>query len=125
MGQHRKGGGRGGKGKTGGRKHLWIQTVKYNPDRYKKIGFKPPSSLEPEAETVNVGELKDLIIKTLGADKIRSGADDLSLDLKSMGYGKLLGRGNIDLPLSIKVSEYTARALEKVEAAGGQILESE
>jgi ribosomal protein L15 len=36
-----------------------------------------------------------------------------------------LGRGRVDLPLSIKVSEYTSKALEKVEAAGGQILESE
>ncbi len=116
---------RGGKGKAGGRKHLWIQTVKYFPDRYKKIGFKPPSSLEPEAETVNVGELRDLAIKTLGADKVKGGADNVSLDLDSMGFGKLLGRGSIDIPLSIKVSEYTSKALEKVEAAGGQILESE
>jgi len=114
---------RGGKGKAGGRKHLWIQTVKYFPDRYKKIGFKPPSSLE--AETVNVGELRDLAIKTLGADSVKGGAEDLSLDLESLGYGKLLGRGRVDLPLSIKVSEYTSKALEKVEAAGGQILESE
>ncbi len=125
VGQHRKGGMRGGKGKAGGRKHLWIQTVKYFPDRYKKIGFKPPSSLEPEAETVNVGELRDLAIKTLGADKVKGGADNVSLDLDSMGFGKLLGRGSIDIPLSIKVSEYTSKALEKVEAAGGQILESE
>jgi large subunit ribosomal protein L15 len=91
---------RGGKGKAGGRKHLWIQTVKYHPDRYKKVGFKPPSSLEKEAETVNVGELRDLVIKTLGTDKVKG-------------------------PLSIKVSDYTSRALEKIEAAGGQILESE
>jgi len=116
---------RGGKGKAGGRKHLWIQTVKYHPDRYKKVGFKPPSSLEPEAETVNVGELKDLAVKILGADKVKGGADELSLDLESLGYGKLLGRGRVDLPLHIKVPEYTSKALEKVEAAGGQILESE
>lgn len=125
VGQHRKGGMRGGKGRAGGRKHLWIQTVKYFPDRYKKIGFKPPSSLESEAETVNVDELRDLAIKTLGADSVKGGEEDLSLDLESLGYGKLLGRGRVDLPLSIKVSEYTSKALEKVEAAGGQILESE
>jgi large subunit ribosomal protein L15 len=125
VGQHRGGGMRGGKGKAGGRKHLWIQTVKYYPDRYKKVGFKPPSSLEPEAETVNVGELKDLAVKILGADKVNGGADELSLDLESLGYGKLLGRGHVDLPLHITVPEYTSKALEKVEAAGGQILESE
>jgi len=43
VGQHRKGGGGGSKGKAGGRKHFWIRTVKYEPNRYKHIGFKPPS----------------------------------------------------------------------------------
>ena len=125
VGQHRKGGSRGGKGKAGGRKHLWIQTVKFNPNRYKKIGFKPPSSLKPEEATVNVGELRDLVIKTLGVDMINSGEKKLSIDLGYLGYEKLLGRGNIDLPLSIKIYKYTSRALEKVEAAGGQIVDTE
>lgn len=125
VGQHRKGGMRGGKGKAGGRKHLWIRTVKYEPDRYRNIGFKPPSALKPKPETVNVGELEDLAFQTIGAEKVKVGAGELSLDLASLGYGKLLGRGNINLPLKLKVSEYTSRALEKVEAAGGQISVSE
>lgn len=125
VGQHRKSGGRGGVGKAGGRKHLWMQTVKYNPKRYKNVGFKPPSSLEPCVKSLNIGELRDLAIKTLGYDKVKSGVKDLNLDLESMGYSKLLGRGNIDLPLKIRVPEYTSKALEKIESAGGQILESE
>jgi large subunit ribosomal protein L15 len=125
VGQHRKGGMRGGKGKAGGRKHHWIRTVKYDPKRYKKIGFKPPSALELKAETVNVGELEDLAFRTLGAEKVKLGESELGLDLDSLGYGKLLGRGKITLPLRIRVSEYTSSALEKVEAAGGQILVSE
>ncbi len=125
VGQHRKGGMRGGKGKAGGRKHFWIRTVKYEPDRFKKIGFKPPSVFKSRPETVNVGELEDLIVKTFGADEMKSGEGELSLDLGSLGYGKLLGRGDISMPLKLKVSEYTQGALEKVEAAGGQILESE
>jgi len=113
---------RGGKGKAGGRKHFWIRTVKYEPDRYKNIGFKPPSSLEPRPETVNVGELKDLAVKTLSPEKIEGGAEDLVLDLDSLGYGKLLGKGSIDFPLSIKITEYSSTALEKIEAAGGKII---
>lgn len=125
VGQHRKGGMRGGKGKAGGRKHFWIRTVRYEPNRYRNIGFKPPSALEPKVETVNVGELEDLAYKTLGAEKVKVGAGELSLDLDSLGYDKLLGRGDISLPLKLKVSEYTSRAVEKVEAAGGKILEPE
>lgn len=124
VGQHRKGGMRGGKGKAGGRKHFWIRTVKYEPDRYRNIGFKPPSSLAPRPETVNVGELGDLANKVLGSEKIEKGGD-LTLDLGALGYGKLLGRGDVSLPFKVKVSEYTSSALEKIEAAGGQILESE
>jgi len=93
---------RGGKGKAGGRKHFWIRTIKYEPERYKRIGFKPPSALKPRPETINVGELGDLA---------------------RLGYGKLLGRGEVGMPLRLRVPAYTPTALEKVEAAGGEIVE--
>ena len=38
-----------------------------------------------------------------------------------MGFDKLLGRGNIDRALTIKVAEASAKAIQKVEAAGGSI----
>ena len=125
VGQHRKGGMRGGKGKAGGRKHFWIRTVKYEPDRYKKIGFKPPSSLKPRSEVINVGELKDIAVNLHGVEAIASGSEGPLVDLDSLGIEKLLGRGSIDVPLNVKVSEYSSRALEKLEAAGGQIIEAE
>ena len=120
VGQHRKGGMRGGKGRAGGRKHFWIRTVKYEPDRYLNKGFKPPSSLKPAPVTINVGELEDLALKTLDVDEL---IEDSELDLKVMGIDKLLGRGSIDTPLKISVSSYSSRALEKIEAVGGRILE--
>ena len=120
VGQHRGGGMRGGKGKAGGRKHFWIRTVKYEPDRYLKKGFKPPSSLEPAPETINVGELEELALKTLGVDELKEGSE---LDLKAMGIDKLLGRGSVHTPFKISVSSYSSRALEKIEAVGGKILE--
>jgi len=113
----------GGKGKAGGRKHYWIRTVKYDPYRFRRIGFKPPSSLMPSPETVNVGELDGIALHTLGIERVRGG-NDLSLDLNAMGYTKLLGRGDVSLPLTIRVPEYTSRAMEKIEAAGGKIVES-
>jgi large subunit ribosomal protein L15 len=124
VGQHRKAGGRGGKGKAGGRKHFWIRTVKYEPERYMKIGFKPPSALEPRPETINIGELEDLALQTFGAEGLKA-AEPLDLDLTEMGYGKLLGRGEVSLPLRVRVSAHTPRALEKIEATGGEIIESE
>ena len=125
VGQHRKGGMRGGKGKAGGRKHFWIRTVKYEPDRYKSIGFKPPSSLKPRPDVINVGELKDIAVNVHGFETIAAGTEGLTLDLGSLGINKLLGRGRIGVPYNVKVSEYSSRALEKLEAAGGQIIEAE
>jgi large subunit ribosomal protein L15 len=116
---------RGGKGKAGGRKHNWIRTVKYQPDRYKKVGFKPPSALEPVPEVINVGELSDLAVRIFGANETAAGGEGLELDLNSLGYDKLLGRGRIDLPLSVRIMEFSSRALEKIKAAGGEVLGAE
>ena len=114
---------RGGKGRAGGRKHFWIRTVKYEPDRYKSVGFKPPSSLEPRVATINIGDLENLARNTLGMEV--GGADAMDLDLDELGFEKLLGRGKIRVPLTVKISEYSSRALEKIEAAGGHIVEIE
>ena len=120
VGQHRKAGGRGGKGKAGGRKHFWIRTVKYEKERYQKIGFLPPSAKKPRAATINVGELEDLALKVIGDYGVKGGNE---LDLKSLGIGKLLGRGSVSVPLNVKVAYATMSAQEKIEEAGGSIIE--
>ena len=120
VGQHRKAGGRGGKGKAGGRKHFWIRTVKYEKERYQKIGFLPPSAKKPKVATINVGELEDLALKVIGDYGVKGGNE---LDLKSLGIGKLLGRGSVSVPLNVKVAYSTMSAQEKIEEAGGSIIE--
>lgn len=125
VGQHRKSGGRGGRGKTGGRKHFWIRTVKYEPERYKKVGFKPPSALAGNPETINVGELRNLAVEVYGSEAVDTEDGPIELNLKEFGYNKLLGRGKIKIPLRILIPAYSARALEKVEAADGEIVKFE
>ncbi|MBN2335340.1 uL15 family ribosomal protein [Candidatus Bathyarchaeota archaeon] len=120
VGQHRKSGARGGKGKAGGRKHFWIRTVKYEKERYRKVGFLPPSAKVPRDATVNVGELKDLAMKVIGEYGIKGGNE---LDLSALGIGKLLGRGSVGVPLKVKVAYATMSAQEKIEEAGGSIIE--
>jgi len=94
--------------------------VKYNPNRYRRIGFVPPSSLEPMPATINVGELEDLAVKILGAGEVKNGAE---LDLSEVGIGKLLGRGNISTGFKVKVESVSASAKSKLEEAGGSIVE--
>ena len=116
VGQHRKGGMRGGKGRAGGRKHFWIRTVKYEPDRYQKKGFKPPSSKLPPLKTINVGELDELI--TSKQLQIKNGI----IDLTAIGYDKLLGRGSISREVKVKIEDYSDRAENKITEIGGEIL---
>jgi len=124
VGQHRKSGGRGGKGKAGGHKHFWSYVVKYEPLRFRKIGFKPPVGLFESSVAINVGEIKDLLRKKMSPEEFISPSEPISVNLEEMGFGKLLGRGSIDLPLVVKVPSYTERALRKIEEAGGKIVES-
>ncbi len=119
VGQHRGSGGRGGKGKAGGRKHFWIRTIKYEPDRYEHRGFKPPSSYKT-LKTINVGELENLILKEYGVEGLN---EDFEVNLPELGYDKLLGRGKIGVALRIKTDAYTQNALTKIENAGGKILQ--
>ena len=121
VGQHRKSGMRGGKGRAGGRKHFWLRTVKYEPERFQKIGFLPPSAKKPEPVTINVGELEDLARAILTDYGVKGGNE---LDLTALGIDKVLGRGSIGVALNIKVSAITSSAQEKIEEAGGSIIES-
>ena len=44
------------------------------------------------------------------------------IDLKSAGYEKLLGGGNLTNAYSVKVQQFTASAEEKLKAVGGEVL---
>ena len=44
-----------------------------------------------------------------------------SIDLTEMGIDKLLGSGRISTALTVTVEEWSARAAEKIAAAGGSI----
>ena len=94
--------------------------MKFNPNRYRRIGFVPPSSLKPLPATINVGELEDLAVKLMGAEAVKSG---LELDLSEVGIGKLLGRGSISTALKVRVESVSAGAKSKLEEAGGSIVE--
>ncbi len=47
--------------------------------------------------------------------------DTYSLDLSAAGISKLLGAGNISLKVNVTVEEASAKAREKIEAAGGSV----
>jgi large subunit ribosomal protein L15 len=112
IGQHRHSGKQGGHGNAGLHKHKWSWMILYDPDHFGRDPFRPPGHVRP-ASWVNVGQL----------DGLAGGAK--SLDLSSMGIGKLLGSGEVERAYEVKVDSFTKKAQAKIEAAGGKILVQE
>jgi len=113
---------RGGRGNAGLHKHKWISVVKYCPDYFGHHGFKRPQSVVTDKITVNLSEVEQSL-PALAKDGFAVQKDGKwTVDLTKMGIDKLLGSGQISTPISIKVPEASASALEKLKAAGGTIM---
>ena len=90
-------------------KHRVMTRIKYMPKHWGMHGFNRHPSLRNVNSTVNVGELESLA----------NGND--TVNLTEMGIDKLLGSGKISQSLTVIVQEASARAAEKVSAAGGTV----
>jgi large subunit ribosomal protein L15 len=97
--------------------------VKYKPNYFGKHGFHAVA--ESAVKEINVGELHDVSERLPSERTAKQEEKDVTLDLESLGYDKLLGKGKISRPLIVKVKEYSKKAAEKVEAAGGRIAKLE
>lgn len=100
---------RGGRGNAGLNKHRVMTRIKYMPKHWGMHGFNRDPSLRTVYVTANVSQLSDIA------------GDDDSIDLSSFGIDKLLGSGRIERALSVTVAQASAKAVEKVEAAGGSV----
>ena len=99
---------RGGRGNAGLNKHKVMTRLKYMPGHWGMHGFNRHPSLRVVNSSINLGKVAEI-------------AEGDSINLAEMGFDKLLGRGSIDRALSITVNEASAKAIQKVEAAGGSI----
>jgi large subunit ribosomal protein L15 len=116
VGQHRDQGSKPER-KAGRHKHKWSYVLRYEPDYFSKTGFTSPRSLRRRVRVVNVGEL-DRMAKELSTREGKS-----LLDLRVLGYDKLLGAGRVTKTLAVKVPSWSESASRKITAAGGEILE--
>jgi large subunit ribosomal protein L15 len=70
--------------------------------------------------TVNVSELEQLL--TLHSGEVQKQEGPRYIDLSKLGYQKLLGKGEIRIPITITINRFSKLAAEKVGKAGGKIL---
>jgi len=100
---------RGGRGNAGINKHRLMTRLKYMPGHWGMHGFNRHPSLRKVNVSINLIQVSQM-------------AEGDSINLGEMGYDKLLGSGRIDRALEITVAAASARAIEKVEAAGGSVI---
>jgi large subunit ribosomal protein L15 len=100
---------RGGRGNAGINKHRLLTRLKYMPGHWGMYGFNRHPSLIKVNVSINLQEVQD-----------RTEGD--SIDLASLGYDKLLGKGRIEKAIKITVPKASALAISKVEAAGGSVI---
>lgn len=72
---------------------------------------------------LNVSDLDILVIKLGKSEFVSEENGVFNIDLTGMGYKKILGSGSTSGKYNLKVESATAKAVEKIEVAGGKILE--
>lgn len=94
---------RGGVGNAGLHKHKWSWVTANDPDRYGREGLKGKKN---RVKVMNLYQVDSLAMKGEKEIKFR---------------GKILASGAIRHPVKVKAASWSARAQEKIKAAGGEI----
>ncbi len=118
----RRGKGRkGGKGHAGLGKHHKSFAIKNPGLLWGKKGF---TSHHPKEmiSTINVSELNEKIDEYVEKKIALLDGDRYEIDLSMLGVNKLLGRGKVDKKIRVKVKYASKIAVEKIEEAGGEVI---
>jgi len=97
---------KGGAGRAGSFKHKF---TKYFPLLGKRKLVSPRLSAKVRVKTITLHDLNKYI------------TDKDYIDLKEIGFGKILGTGNLSKAIKIKNAQVTKVAKEKIEKVGGVI----
>jgi len=106
-------GSQGGGGMAGSKTHRRYMVMKTDPNRIGKYGFHGlrDRNIGHDDVTINVRDLPAL-------------ADNGEVDLKTKGYDKVLGGGQLNEKLTVKAKIFTPKAEEKITKAGGKVVKT-
>ncbi len=121
--QHRRSGRKGGRGHAGMHKHKWSWVLKYARGYFGKRGFKRPLEVTWRYPEVNVSQLEELANRMDKEGLLETYEGKPLLDGFKLGFLKVLGEGRVTRPLVVKAQSFTERAMEKIKAAGGQVIQ--
>ena len=121
---HKKGRGaglRGGRGNAGCHK-----TKRIMYERVGRVwgahGFKRPQSVVSANNSINLKTIEENCNSWIADGVATKKGKTISVDLIEMGYDKLLGSGSTKQTYKLTISSASAKAVERVEAAGGEVI---
>jgi large subunit ribosomal protein L15 len=110
--KHRGAGSRGGRGNAGLMKHKKTWMLKNDPDHFGKKGFKVPVKAKNIVRAITLRDL-DILARKSGKTEI---------DISEFGYDKILSKGSLTQPLTVKAKKIVERARKKIEDSGGKVV---
>ncbi|MBI2545343.1 MAG: 50S ribosomal protein L15 [Candidatus Aenigmarchaeota archaeon] len=117
---HKGAGGRGGRGNAGLRRHKKGWMLKNDPMHFGKHGFTRLPTLVRNLKTINLRELDLLVNKLVEKKLVENENGKIKVNLKKIGYDKLLGTGKITKPLIVEAKYFSKIAVQKLEKIGGK-----
>ncbi len=119
MKKHRGAGNRGGRGMAGSGKRGDAKKPSINKKRYfGKYGFK---SRKRKDNIINIKDIEQILPKLLEKKQAEKKGDKFIIDLKKLGYNKLLSSGKVKSKLEISIDFASKNAIEKIEKNNGKV----
>jgi len=120
---HKKGRGaglRGGRGNAGSHKTKRVMYERVGRV-WGRSGFTRPPAVVAASAVLNLKLLEESLDRWVTNGSATQKGKQFSVNLGPLGFDKLLSTGDLSRPCTITVSAASARAIQKVEAAGGEV----
>ena len=80
-----------------------------------------PKLGDKQRSITSVGQLEDMLVRQDCLHAVSEQQGKKLLDLQALGFTKLLGSGEIQVPILVKIGSFSKSAAAKIEAAGGHV----
>lgn len=120
MKKHRGAGNRGGTGKAGSGKRSDSKKPSFWKQRVGKYGF--VSRGRSSIRAINISTLEKNVDAYMLKNIAKEEEGVISLNLKDLGYDKLLSKGKVTKKMVIVCNAASSKAVEAVQAAGGKVI---
>ena len=118
---HRGGFGMAGSGKRADQKKPTILKL-YGNEYFGKHGFKRPGKVVVRIKAINISDIERNLELYLSKNLVSKENNVYLLDLKKLGYNKIIGAGNIYNKYKV-IGRVSKKARDKIEKLGGIIEE--